>query len=154
MRPAIVFIDEIDAVAASAALVSVGVTTRARSRPSNQSLRDGMVSRQQTHSSRRGYKPSRMCFDSRPVRPGRFDRQVVVDSPIKRSGWQFLKVHGPGARPWPRIRSRIGFRPPHSWIYTALNSCQLAERGGDSWRARRQLTKCAMDEVNDRHEAG
>jgi cell division protease FtsH len=85
-------------------------------------------------------------LDAALMRPGRFDRQVVVDSPDYAGRLQILGVHARGKTLAKDVDlDKIARRTPG---YTGADLANLLNEAA-ILAARRQLTEVAMDEVND-----
>ncbi|MFM7652312.1 MAG: ATP-dependent zinc metalloprotease FtsH3, partial [Vulcanococcus sp.] len=85
-------------------------------------------------------------LDSALMRPGRFDRQVVVDRPDYAGRLQILEVHARGKTLAKDVDlDKIARRTPG---YTGADLANLLNEAA-ILAARRQLTEIAMDEVND-----
>jgi cell division protease FtsH len=80
------------------------------------------------------------------MRPGRFDRQVVVDRPDYTGRLQILKVHARGKTLAKDVDlDRVARRTPG---FTGADLANLLNEAA-ILAARRQLTEVSMDEVND-----
>jgi cell division protease FtsH len=85
-------------------------------------------------------------LDSALMRPGRFDRQVVVDRPDYQGRLQILKVHARGKTLAADVDlDKVARRTPG---FTGADLANLLNEAA-ILAARRQLTEIAMDEVND-----
>jgi cell division protease FtsH len=85
-------------------------------------------------------------LDQALMRPGRFDRQVVVDRPDYAGRLQILGVHARGKTLAKDVDlDKIARRTPG---YTGADLANLLNEAA-ILAARRQLTEIAMDEVND-----
>ena len=85
-------------------------------------------------------------LDAALMRPGRFDRQVVVDRPDYAGRLQILGVHARGKTLAKDVDlDKIARRTPG---YTGADLANLLNEAA-ILAARRQLTEVAMDEVND-----
>jgi cell division protease FtsH len=85
-------------------------------------------------------------LDSALMRPGRFDRQVVVDRPDYQGRLQILKVHARGKTLSADVDlDKVARRTPG---FTGADLANLLNEAA-ILAARRQLTEIAMDEVND-----
>jgi cell division protease FtsH len=85
-------------------------------------------------------------LDAALMRPGRFDRQVVVDRPDYAGRLQILGVHARGKTLAKDVDlDKIARRTPG---YTGADLANLLNEAA-ILAARRQLTEIAMDEVND-----
>ncbi|MCP9911537.1 ATP-dependent zinc metalloprotease FtsH3, partial [Cyanobium sp. BA20m-p-22] len=85
-------------------------------------------------------------LDSALLRPGRFDRQVVVDRPDYAGRLQILGVHARGKTLAKDVDlDKIARRTPG---YTGADLANLLNEAA-ILAARRQLTEVSMDEVND-----
>jgi cell division protease FtsH len=85
-------------------------------------------------------------LDSALMRPGRFDRQVVVDRPDYQGRLQILKVHARGKTLAADVDlDKVARRTPG---FTGADLANLLNEAA-ILAARRQLTDIAMDEVND-----
>ncbi len=93
--PAIIFIDEIDAIGRARGGVSIGGADE-REQTLNQILTemDGFSSREGVIVLAATNRPD--VLDQALLRPGRFDRRVTVQSPDKRGREEILKVHTRG----------------------------------------------------------
>src|SRR5262249_19760799 len=90
--PAIVFIDELDAIGRSRRQVAMGGSSE-QQQTFNQLLteKDGFPSREGTSVLAATNQPE--VLDKALLRPGRFDRRVVVNLPDKTGREAILKVH-------------------------------------------------------------
>ncbi|MCX5937704.1 MAG: cell division protein FtsH, partial [Cyanobium sp. LacPavin_0920_WC12_MAG_62_9] len=85
-------------------------------------------------------------LDQALLRPGRFDRQVVVDRPDYSGRLQILEVHARGKTLAKDVDlDKVARRTPG---YTGADLANLLNEAA-ILAARRQLTEVAMDEVND-----
>jgi len=85
-------------------------------------------------------------LDSALMRPGRFDRQVVVDRPDYAGRLQILGVHARGKTLSKDVDlDKVARRTPG---YTGADLANLLNEAA-ILAARRQLTEVSMDEVND-----
>jgi cell division protease FtsH len=85
-------------------------------------------------------------LDSALMRPGRFDRQVVVDRPDYAGRLQILGVHARGKTLAKDVDlDKVARRTPG---YTGADLANLLNEAA-ILAARRQLTEISMDEVND-----
>ena len=85
-------------------------------------------------------------LDSALMRPGRFDRQVVVDRPDYSGRLQILGVHARGKTLAKDVDlDRVARRTPG---FTGADLANLLNEAA-ILAARRQLTEISMDEVND-----
>jgi len=85
-------------------------------------------------------------LDQALMRPGRFDRQVVVDRPDYAGRLQILEVHARGKTMAKDVDlDKVARRTPG---YTGADLANLLNEAA-ILAARRQLTEISMDEVND-----
>jgi cell division protease FtsH len=85
-------------------------------------------------------------LDAALMRPGRFDRQVVVDRPDYQGRLQILKVHARGKTLAADVDlDKVARRTPG---FTGADLANLLNEAA-ILAARRQLSEIAMDEVND-----
>ena len=132
--PAIVFIDEIDAVGRHRG-AGMGGGHDEREQTLNQLLvemdgfdvRGGVILIAATN------RPD--ILDPALLRPGRFDRQISVDAPDLHGREQILKVHARGKPMAPGRRPALG-RPPYAGLHRRRPG-QRAQRGGAAHRPRR-----------------
>jgi len=143
--PCIVFIDEIDAVGRQRG-AGLGGGNDEREQTLNQLLTemDGFEGNTGIIIVAATNRPD--VLDQALLRPGRFDRQVVVDRPDYSGRLQILEVH---ARGKPLAKDvdldKVARRTPG---YTGADLANLLNEAA-ILAARRQLTEVAMDEVND-----
>ena len=143
--PCIVFIDEIDAVGRQRG-AGLGGGNDEREQTLNQLLTemDGFEGNTGIIIVAATNRPD--VLDSALMRPGRFDRQVVVDRPDYQGRLQILKVHARGKTLSADVDlDKVARRTPGftgADLATLLNEAAILA-------ARRQLTEIAMDEVND-----
>jgi len=143
--PCIVFIDEIDAVGRQRG-AGLGGGNDEREQTLNQLLTemDGFEGNNGIIIVAATNRPD--VLDSALLRPGRFDRQVVVDRPDYSGRLQILKVHARGKTLAKDVDlDRVARRTPG---YTGADLANLLNEAA-ILAARRQLTEVAMDEVND-----
>ena len=91
--PCLIFIDELDAIGKARGSGGPGRPRRARPDAQPAPRRDGRLRRQPRRSSCMAATNRPETLDPALVRPGRFDRQVVVDRPDLVGREQILKVH-------------------------------------------------------------
>lgn len=84
-------------------------------------------------------------LDAALLRPGRFDRQVVVDRPDFKGRQEILKVHARGKALVNVDLERIARRTPG---FTGADLSNLLNEAA-ILAARRNLTEISMDEIND-----
>jgi len=143
--PCIVFIDEIDAVGRQRG-AGLGGGNDEREQTLNQLLTemDGFEGNTGIIIVAATNRPD--VLDAALMRPGRFDRQVVVDRPDYAGRLQILGVH---ARGKPLAKDvdpdKVPRRPPG---YTGADLANLLNEAA-ILAARRQLNEVSMDEVND-----
>jgi cell division protease FtsH len=143
--PCIVFIDEIDAVGRQRG-AGLGGGNDEREQTLNQLLTemDGFEGNTGIIIIAATNRPD--VLDAALLRPGRFDRQVVVDRPDYAGRLEILNVHGRGKTfgkdvDMPKIARRTpGFTGAD--LSNLLNEAAILA-------ARRNLTEISMDEVND-----
>jgi len=143
--PCIVFIDEIDAVGRQRG-AGLGGGNDEREQTLNQLLTemDGFEGNTGIIIVAATNRPD--VLDSALMRPGRFDRQVVVDRPDYQGRLQILKVHARGKTLAPDVDlDKVARRTPG---FTGADLANLLNEAA-ILAARRQLTEIAMDEVND-----
>jgi len=143
--PCIVFIDEIDAVGRQRG-AGLGGGNDEREQTLNQLLTEmdgfegntGIIIVAATNRAD--------VLDSALMRPGRFDRQVVVDRPDYNGRLQILQVHARGKTLAKDVDlDRVARRTPG---FTGADLANLLNEAA-ILAARRQLTEVSMDEVND-----
>ncbi|HYP03117.1 MAG TPA: ATP-dependent zinc metalloprotease FtsH3, partial [Cyanobium sp.] len=143
--PCIVFIDEIDAVGRQRG-AGLGGGNDEREQTLNQLLTEmdgfegntGIIIVSATN------RPD--VLDSALMRPGRFDRQVVVDRPDYAGRLQILGVHARGKTLAKDVDlDKVARRTPG---FTGADLANLLNEAA-ILAARRQLTEISMDEVND-----
>ncbi len=143
--PCIVFIDEIDAVGRQRG-AGLGGGNDEREQTLNQLLTemDGFESNTGIIIIAATNRPD--VLDSALMRPGRFDRQVVVDSPDYEGRRQILDVHARGKSLSPDVDlEKIARRTPG---FTGADLANLLNEAA-ILAARRNLTEISMDEIND-----
>jgi cell division protease FtsH len=143
--PCIVFIDEIDAVGRQRG-AGLGGGNDEREQTLNQLLTemDGFEGNTGIIIVAATNRPD--VLDSALMRPGRFDRQVVVDRPDYQGRLQILKVHARGKTLAADVDlDKVARRTPG---FTGADLANLLNEAA-ILAARRQLTEIAMDEVND-----
>jgi cell division protease FtsH len=146
--PCIVFIDEIDAVGRQRG-AGLGGGNDEREQTLNQLLTemDGFEGNTGIIIVAATNRPD--VLDAALMRPGRFDRQVVVDRPDYAGRLQILGVHARGKTLAKDVDlDKIARRTPG---YTGADLANLLNEAA-ILAARRQLTEVAMDEVNDASE--
>ena len=143
--PCIVFIDEIDAVGRQRG-AGLGGGNDEREQTLNQLLTemDGFEGNSGIIIVAATNRPD--VLDSALMRPGRFDRQVVVDRPDYAGRLQILGVHARGKTLSKDVDlDKVARRTPG---YTGADLANLLNEAA-ILAARRQLTEISMDEVND-----
>jgi cell division protease FtsH len=143
--PCIVFIDEIDAVGRQRG-AGLGGGNDEREQTLNQLLTemDGFEGNTGIIIIAATNRPD--VLDSALMRPGRFDRQVVVDSPDYEGRRQILDVHARGKSLAPDVDlEKIARRTPG---FTGADLANLLNESA-ILAARRNLTEISMDEIND-----
>ncbi|MEB3201016.1 MAG: ATP-dependent zinc metalloprotease FtsH3 [Synechococcaceae cyanobacterium] len=143
--PCIVFIDEIDAVGRQRG-AGLGGGNDEREQTLNQLLTemDGFEGNTGIIIVAATNRPD--VLDQALMRPGRFDRQVVVDRPDYSGRLQILGVHARGKTLAKDVDlDKIARRTPG---YTGADLANLLNEAA-ILAARRQLTEISMDEVND-----
>ena len=143
--PCIVFIDEIDAVGRQRG-AGLGGGNDEREQTLNQLLTemDGFEGNTGIIIVAATNRPD--VLDSALMRPGRFDRQVVVDRPDYAGRLQILGVHARGKTLAKDVDlDKIARRTPG---YTGADLANLLNEAA-ILAARRELTEISMDEVND-----
>lgn len=143
--PCIVFIDEIDAVGRQRG-AGMGGGNDEREQTLNQLLTemDGFEGNTGIIIIAATNRPD--VLDSALLRPGRFDRQVVVDRPDYAGRLQILNVHARGKTLSKDVDlDRIARRTPG---FTGADLSNLLNESA-ILAARRNLTEISMDEVND-----
>jgi len=143
--PCIVFIDEIDAVGRQRG-AGLGGGNDEREQTLNQLLTemDGFEGNTGIIIVAATNRPD--VLDQALMRPGRFDRQVVVDRPDYSGRLQILEVHARGKTLAKDVDlDKIARRTPG---YTGADLANLLNEAA-ILAARRQLSEVAMDEVND-----
>ncbi|TGG81772.1 MAG: ATP-dependent metallopeptidase FtsH/Yme1/Tma family protein [Aphanocapsa feldmannii 277cV] len=143
--PCIVFIDEIDAVGRQRG-AGMGGGNDEREQTLNQLLTemDGFEGNTGIIIVAATNRPD--VLDAALMRPGRFDRQVVVDRPDYQGRLQILGVHARGKTMSKDIDlQKIARRTPG---YTGADLANLLNEAA-ILAARRQLNEISMDEVND-----
>ena len=143
--PCIVFIDEIDAVGRQRG-AGVGGGNDEREQTLNQLLTemDGFEGNTGIILIAATNRPD--VLDSALLRPGRFDRQVVVDRPDYAGRAEILRVHSRGKTLGKDVDlDRIARRTPG---FTGADLANLLNEAA-ILAARRSLTEISMDEVND-----
>ena len=143
--PCIVFIDEIDAVGRQRG-AGLGGGNDEREQTLNQLLTemDGFEGNTGIIIVAATNRPD--VLDAALMRPGRFDRQVVVDRPDYSGRLQILGVHARGKTLAPDVDlDKVARRTPG---FTGADLANLLNEAA-ILAARRQLTEVSMDEVND-----
>lgn len=143
--PCIVFIDEIDAVGRQRG-AGLGGGNDEREQTLNQLLTemDGFEGNTGVIIVAATNRPD--VLDSALMRPGRFDRQVVVDRPDYSGRLQILGVHARGKTLSKDVDlDRVARRTPG---FTGADLANLLNEAA-IMAARRQLSEISMDEVND-----
>jgi len=143
--PCIVFIDEIDAVGRQRG-AGLGGGNDEREQTLNQLLTemDGFEGNTGIIIVAATNRPD--VLDQALLRPGRFDRQVVVDRPDYSGRLQILEVHARGKTLAKDVDlDKVARRTPG---YTGADLANLLNEAA-ILAARRQLTEVAMDEVKD-----
>jgi cell division protease FtsH len=143
--PCIVFIDEIDAVGRQRG-AGLGGGNDEREQTLNQLLTemDGFEGNTGIILIAATNRPD--VLDSALMRPGRFDRQVVVDRPDFQGRFDVLKVHARGKTLSKDVDlEKIARRTPG---FTGADLSNLLNESA-ILAARRNLTEVSMDEVND-----
>lgn len=143
--PCIVFIDEIDAVGRQRG-AGLGGGNDEREQTLNQLLTemDGFEGNTGIIIIAATNRPD--VLDSALLRPGRFDRQVVVDRPDYAGRLEILKVHSRGKTLSKDVDlERISRRTPG---FTGADLSNLLNEAA-ILAARRNLTEISMDEIND-----
>ena len=143
--PCIVFIDEIDAVGRQRG-AGLGGGNDEREQTLNQLLTemDGFEGNTGVIIVAATNRPD--VLDQALMRPGRFDRQVVVDRPDYAGRLQILGVHARGKTLAKDVDlDKVARRTPG---YTGADLANLLNEAA-ILAARRQLTEVSMDEVND-----
>ena len=143
--PCIVFIDEIDAVGRQRG-AGLGGGNDEREQTLNQLLTemDGFEGNTGIIIVAATNRPD--VLDSALMRPGRFDRQVVVDRPDYAGRLQILEVHARGKTLAKDVDlDKVARRTPG---YTGADLANLLNEAA-ILAARHQLTEISMDEVND-----
>nr|WP_290226429.1 ATP-dependent zinc metalloprotease FtsH3 [Trichocoleus desertorum] len=143
--PCIVFIDEIDAVGRQRG-AGLGGGNDEREQTLNQLLTemDGFEGNNGIIVIAATNRPD--VLDSALLRPGRFDRQVVVDRPDFAGRSEILRVHARGKTLAKDVDlDRIARRTPG---FTGADLSNLLNEAA-ILAARRNLTEISMDEVND-----
>ncbi|MCP9849687.1 ATP-dependent zinc metalloprotease FtsH3 [Cyanobium sp. Morenito 9A2] len=143
--PCIVFIDEIDAVGRQRG-AGLGGGNDEREQTLNQLLTemDGFEGNTGIIIVAATNRPD--VLDSALLRPGRFDRQVVVDRPDYAGRLQILGVHARGKTMAKDVDlDKVARRTPG---FTGADLSNLLNEAA-ILAARRQLTEISMDEVND-----
>jgi cell division protease FtsH len=143
--PCIVFIDEIDAVGRQRG-AGLGGGNDEREQTLNQLLTemDGFEGNTGIIIVAATNRPD--VLDQALMRPGRFDRQVVVDRPDYNGRLQILGVHARGKTLAKDVDlDKVARRTPG---FTGADLANLLNEAA-ILAARRQLTEISMDEVND-----
>ena len=143
--PCIVFIDEIDAVGRQRG-AGLGGGNDEREQTLNQLLTemDGFEGNTGIIVIAATNRPD--VLDSALLRPGRFDRQVVVDRPDYAGRQEILRVHARGKTLGKDVDlDKIARRTPG---FTGADLANLLNEAA-ILAARRNLTEISMDEVND-----
>ena len=143
--PCIVFIDEIDAVGRQRG-AGLGGGNDEREQTLNQLLTemDGFEGNTGIIIIAATNRPD--VLDAALLRPGRFDRQVVVDRPDYAGRQEILNVHARGKTLAPDVDlDKIARRTPG---FTGADLANLLNEAA-ILAARRNLTEISMDEIND-----
>ena len=143
--PCIIFIDEIDAVGRQRG-AGIGGGNDEREQTLNQLLTemDGFEGNTGIIIVAATNRPD--VLDAALMRPGRFDRQVVVDRPDYSGRLQILGVHARGKTLSKDVDlDRVARRTPG---FTGADLANLLNEAA-IMAARRQLVEISMDEVND-----
>lgn len=143
--PCIVFIDEIDAVGRQRG-AGLGGGNDEREQTLNQLLTemDGFEGNNGIIIVAATNRPD--VLDSALLRPGRFDRQVVVDRPDYKGRFEILNVHARGKTLAKDVDlEKIARRTPG---FTGADLSNLLNEAA-ILAARRNLTEISMDEIND-----
>jgi len=143
--PCIIFIDEIDAVGRQRG-AGIGGGNDEREQTLNQLLTemDGFEGNTGIIIIAATNRPD--VLDAALLRPGRFDRQVVVDRPDYAGRVEILKVHARGKTLGKDVDlDRIARRTPG---FTGADLSNLLNEAA-ILAARRNLTEISMDEIND-----
>lgn len=143
--PCIVFIDEIDAVGRQRG-AGLGGGNDEREQTLNQLLTemDGFEGNTGIIIIAATNRPD--VLDAALLRPGRFDRQVVVDRPDYAGRLEILNVHSRGKTLSQDVElEKIARRTPG---FTGADLSNLLNEGA-ILAARRNLTEISMDEIND-----
>ncbi|MGD1852031.1 MAG: ATP-dependent zinc metalloprotease FtsH3 [Cyanophyceae cyanobacterium] len=143
--PCIIFIDEIDAVGRQRG-AGLGGGNDEREQPLNQLLTemDGFEGNTGIIVVAATNRPD--VLDAALMRPGRFDRQVVVDRPDYAGRTEILNVHARGKTLAGNVDlDRIARRTPG---FTGADLSNLLNEAA-ILAARRSLTEVSMDEIND-----
>jgi len=142
--PCIIFIDEIDAVGRQRG-AGLGGGNDEREQTLNQLLTemDGFEGNTGIIIVAATNRPD--VLDAALLRPGRFDRQVVVDRPDFKGRQEILKVHARGKALVNVDLERIARRTPG---FTGADLSNLLNEAA-ILAARRNLTEISMDEIND-----
>jgi len=143
--PCIVFIDEIDAVGRQRG-AGLGGGNDEREQTLNQLLveMDGFEGNNGVMILAATNRPD--VLDAALLRPGRFDRQVVVDRPDFKGRWEVLKVHARGKTLGRDVDlEKVARRTPG---FTGADLANLLNEAA-ILAARRSLTEISMDEIND-----
>jgi cell division protease FtsH len=143
--PCIVFIDEIDAVGRQRG-AGLGGGNDEREQTLNQLLTemDGFEGNTGIIVIAATNRPD--VLDAALLRPGRFDRQVVVDRPDYAGRLEILRVHARGKTIGKDVDlEKIARRTPG---FTGADLSNLLNEGA-ILAARRNLTEISMDEIND-----
>ncbi|WP_218079879.1 ATP-dependent zinc metalloprotease FtsH [Anthocerotibacter panamensis] len=143
--PCIVFIDEIDAVGRQRG-AGLGGGNDEREQTLNQLLveMDGFEGNSGVIILAATNRPD--VLDAALLRPGRFDRQVVVDRPDFKGRYEVLKVHARGKTLAKDVDvQKVARRTPG---FTGADLANLLNEAA-ILAARRNLTEISMDEIND-----
>jgi cell division protease FtsH len=144
--PCIIFIDELDAIGKARGAGGVMSGNDEREQTLNQLLveMDGFGPRLGVIIMAATNRPE--ILDSALLRPGRFDRQILVDRPDLRGRLDILKIHAAGVKLGPEVNlEQVARRTPGfvgADLANLLNEAALLA-------ARRDLTAVGMVEIDD-----